>query len=105
MGVLHRNMAELYPNALGFMDSETIKGSDTQAGWSLFPRNQIPEMKPLRKWTQVQNSLATLKSRVSGSRGLLNFPKHSLKNWAYHDVMCAQKEKPPREQTKLSASL
>lgn len=53
--MLHRNMLELHPNALGFMDSGTIKGSDTQAGCSLFPRNQVSEMKPLRKWTRVQN--------------------------------------------------
>lgn len=75
MGVLHRNMAELYPNALGFMDSETIKGSDTQAGWSLFPRNQIPEMKPLRKWTQVQNLFGNPQIQSFRLKGSLELPK------------------------------
>lgn len=73
--VWHRNMPELYPNALGFVDSETIKGPETQAGCSLFPRNQIPEMKPLRKWTQVQNPFGNPQIQSFRLRGSLELPK------------------------------
>lgn len=77
------------------MDSETIKESDTEAGCSLFRTNQIgiwnetPKKKTRFRYSKIP--LGTLKSSVSGTRGLLNFPEHNLKNCSWREIMYAKK--------------
>lgn len=65
------------------LDSWIRRPSDTEGGCSLSPINQISEMQPLRKLIQTQqNPLGESQTQRSRTRGLLNFPENSLKNWA-----------------------
>lgn len=51
--------------------------------------NETPKKKTRFRYSKIP--LGTLRSSVSGTRGLLNFPEHNLKNCSWREIMYAKK--------------